>query len=57
MDEFTPEQRERIDAAWRNWQSEESRDRGYDFAMCQQLRDKYYFIIAECREENKGAEQ
>jgi len=33
--------------AWRNWQSEESRDRGYNFELCQKLRSKYLRLKEE----------
>jgi hypothetical protein len=44
--------RKRVDAAWREWQSEESRDRGYDFALCRRLREKYLKLKEElqCRQ-------
>jgi len=57
QDTFTQEQRRKIDNAWRVWQSEESRDRGYDFDLCQRLREKYYAAIAEAKEENKELSQ
>lgn len=50
--DFTEEQRKRIDAAYMAWQSEESRDRGYDFQLCQRLRRDYYRVIDEATEEN-----
>lgn len=51
-DEFTAEQRSEIDAAWRNWQSAESRDRGYDFEACRRLRGRYYALVNHARETN-----
>ena len=44
---MTKDQEARLDAAWRAWQSEESRDRGYDFELCQRLRDEYYALKEE----------
>ena len=42
----------RIETAWREWQSEESRDRGYDFELCQRLRKQYLKLKEElqCRQ-------
>ena len=51
--DFNEEQRKRIDAAYMAWQSEESRDRGYDFALCQKLRDRYRTVLADATEENE----
>ena len=39
--------RKRTDAAWRAWQAEESRDRGYDRDKCARLRDEYYSLQEE----------
>jgi len=39
--------RKRADSAWRAWQSEESRDRGYDRDKCLRLRDEYYALKEE----------
>lgn len=38
---ITPEQ---VKAAWLAWQMEESRDKGYDFNLVQQLKQKYYSL-------------
>ena len=43
---------ERTDAAWRAWQSEESRDRGYDRDKCARLRDEYYSLLEELEKNN-----
>jgi len=37
-------------AAWKMWQSEESRDRGYDFALCSRLSAEYIRLNNICRE-------
>jgi len=55
-DNFTEEQRRKIDAAYAAWQWEENRDRGYDFQLCQRLRADYYRAIDEATEENKEKE-
>jgi len=49
---MTKDQEARLDAAWREWQSEESRDRGYDFELCQRLRKQYLKLKEElqCRQ-------
>lgn len=39
--------KKRADAAWRAWQSEESRDRGYDRDKVARLRDEYYALQEE----------
>jgi len=49
---MTKDQESRLDAAWRAWQSEESRDRGYDFELCQRLRDEYETLRKELTDEN-----
>lgn len=54
--EFTEAQRRKIKAAYDYWQSEESRDRGYDFQLCQRLRQAYYAEIWAARDENKTLE-
>ena len=36
-----------LEKAWREWQSEESRDRGYDFELCRRLREKYMTLKEE----------
>ena len=32
---------DKVDKAWRDWQSEESRDRGWDYQRCRALEMKY----------------
>lgn len=32
---------DQVEKAWREWQSEESRDRGYNFLVCKGLQKKY----------------
>jgi len=48
----TKDQESRLDAAWRAWQSEESRDRGYDFELCRRLRAEYEALRKELTDEN-----
>jgi len=38
-----------LEKAWREWQSEESRDRGYDFELCQRLRKQYLKLKEELK--------
>lgn len=47
LDHLTEEQRAELDTAWRCWQAEESRDRGYDFDRCRRLRDEYHQLVAK----------
>ena len=44
---MTKDQESRLDRAWRAWQSEESRDRGYDRDKCLRLRAEYYALKEE----------
>lgn len=48
---LTPEQRAEVDEAYRYWQGEESRDRGYDYAACRRLEREYRRLLARYTEE------
>lgn len=49
---MTKDQEARLDAAWRAWQSEESRDRGYDYERCRRLKAEYEALKSQKEKEN-----
>lgn len=48
---LTPKQRAKVDEAYRWWQAEESRDRGFDYATCRRLEREYRRLLASYTEE------
>ena len=43
---------DKMKSTWIYWQSEESRDRGYNFDLCKSIREEYYLYKTEAEKRN-----